>query len=83
MPKRLGLMTLNGKHLPRAGGQNADSETVMVDLAFWDDSFEQDRSRDDFGTTVSGIQGTHQNSIGSTMPLLCVFPRFDSKLCPF
>ncbi len=34
---------------------NADSEIVMVDLGFGDDSFEQDRSWDDFGTTISGI----------------------------
>ncbi len=33
----------------------ADSEIVMVDGTFWDDSFEQDRSWDDFGTTISGI----------------------------
>ena len=34
---------------------NTDSEIVMVDGTFWDDSFEQDRSWDDFGTTISGI----------------------------
>ena len=34
---------------------NADSGLVMVDLAFWDDFFKQDRSWDDFGTTNSGI----------------------------
>ncbi len=33
----------------------SDSEIVMVDGTFWDDSFEQDRSWDDFGTTISGI----------------------------
>ena len=32
-----------------------DSGLVMVDLAFWDDFFKQDRSWDDFGTTNSGI----------------------------
>ena len=32
-----------------------DSEIVMVDLAFGDDFFEQNRSWDDFGTTISGI----------------------------
>ena len=32
-----------------------DSEIVMVDGTFWVDSFEQDRSHDDFGTTISGI----------------------------
>ena len=47
-----------------------DSGTVMVDGTFLDDFFEQDRSWDDFGTTISGIQGTHQNSIGSRMPFL-------------
>ena len=41
-------------------------EVVMVDLAFWDDSFEQDRSWDDFGTTISDIWGTHQNYIANT-----------------
>ena len=33
----------------------ADSEIRMVDRAFGDDFFEQDRSWDDFGTTISGI----------------------------
>ena len=33
----------------------ADSEIVVVDLAFWDDLFEQHRSRNDFGMTISGI----------------------------
>ncbi len=33
----------------------ADSEIVMVDLGFGDDFFEQNRSWDDFGTTISGI----------------------------
>ena len=33
----------------------ADSDIVMVDLGFGDDFFEQDRSWDDFGTTISGI----------------------------
>ena len=36
-------------------GYQADSDIVMVDLVFWDDSFEQDRSWDDFGTTISSI----------------------------
>ena len=35
--------------------QKADSEIVMVDGTIWDDSFEQDRSWDDFGTTIAGI----------------------------
>ena len=34
---------------------STDSEIVMVDLGFGDDFFEQDRSWDDFGTTISGI----------------------------
>ena len=34
---------------------SADSERVMVDGTFWDDSFKQDWSWDDFGTTISGI----------------------------
>ena len=46
---------------------NADSEIVMVDLGFGDDFFKQNRSWDDFGMTISCIQGTHQNSIGSRM----------------
>ena len=33
----------------------SDSGIVMVDGTFLNDSFEQDRSWDDFGTTVSGI----------------------------
>jgi len=32
-----------------------DSELGMVDGAFWDEFFEQDRSWDDFGTIISGI----------------------------
>ena len=47
-----------------------DSEIVIVHLAFWDDSCEQDRSWDDFGTTISGMYGTHQHCIGSRMPIL-------------
>ena len=35
--------------------RKSDSEIVMVDLAFGDDFFEQNRSWDDFGTTISGI----------------------------
>ena len=35
--------------------QSADSEVVMVDLAFGDDFLEQNRSWDDFGTTISSI----------------------------
>ena len=38
-----------------SGAQYSDSEIVMVDRTFWDDSFEQDRSWDDYGTTISGI----------------------------
>ena len=40
---------------PYLSSQSADSEIVMVDLAFGDDFFEQNRSWDDFGTTISGI----------------------------
>ena len=32
-----------------------DSEIVMVDLGFGDDFFEQNRSWENFGTTISGI----------------------------
>ena len=35
--------------------KNADSGIVMVDGTFFGDSFEQDRSWDDSGTTISGI----------------------------
>ena len=59
------------------------SEIVMVDLAFVDDCFEQDRSRDDFGTTISVISGTQQKLIGSRMPVLLRVPRVDSKLDSF
>ena len=41
-------------------GPEADSEIVIVDGTLWDDSFEQERSWNDAGTTISGIQGTHQ-----------------------
>ena len=41
--------------MDRASPCNPDSEIVMVDGTFWDASFEQDRSWDDFGTTISGI----------------------------
>ena len=34
---------------------SADSGIVMVDGTFFGDSFEQDRSWDDSGTTISGI----------------------------
>ena len=34
---------------------NADSEIVMVDGTFFGNSFEQDQSWDDSGTTISGI----------------------------
>ena len=57
-----------------------DSEIVMVDLAFGDDFFERNRSWDDFGTTISGIQGTHQNFIGSRMLVLLIIPGVDDKL---
>ena len=40
--------------LGQADGK-ADSEIVMVDLALRDDLFKQNRSWDDFGTTISGI----------------------------
>ena len=35
--------------------QSTDSGIVMVDGTFFGDSFEQDRSWDDSGTTISGI----------------------------
>ena len=38
-----------------AGKNKADSGIVMVDGTFFGDSFEQDRSWDDSGTTISGI----------------------------
>ena len=60
-----------------------DSRIVMVDGTFSGDSFEQDRSWDDSGTTISGIQGTHQNSTGVRMLFLIVVPQVDSKLGAF
>ena len=36
-------------------GRMSDSGIVMVDGTFFGDSFEQDRSWDDSGTTISGI----------------------------
>ena len=44
-----------GNTFPDTLRQNSDSGIVMVDGTFLDDSFEQDRSWDDFGTTISGI----------------------------
>ena len=61
----------------------SDSEIVMVDRAFGHDLFEQNRSWDDFGTMISGIQGTHQNFIGSRMPFLLIIPRVDDILMSF
>ena len=55
----------------------------MVDGTFFGDSFEQEQSWDDSGTTISGIEGTHQNSLGVRMPVLIVVPRVHSKLGPF
>ena len=60
-----------------------DTEIVMVDLALGNDFFEQERSWDDFGITISGMYGTHQNSIGSRMPFLLIIPRVDDKLLSF
>ena len=48
----------------------ADPEMVMVDLAFWDDSLEQDCSWDDSGKIISGIWGTNQKFIGIKMAIL-------------
>ena len=62
---------------------SSESEIVMVDGTCFDDSFEQDRSWDDSGTTISGISGTYQNSIGVRMPVLIVVARVNSKLGPF
>ena len=39
----------------RAATHFTDSEIVMLDGTFWGDSFEQNRSWDDSGTTISGI----------------------------
>ena len=62
---------------------STDYYLVMVDGTFFGDSFEQDRSWDDSGTTISGIWGTHQNSIEVRMQVLIVVPRVNSKLGPF
>ena len=61
----------------------SDSEIGMVDRPFGDDFFEQNRSWDDFGTIISGIQGTHQNLMGSRMQVLLTVHRVDSKLKSF
>ena len=39
------------EHKPRI----PDSEIVMVEGTIWDDSFDQDRSWEDSGTTISGV----------------------------
>ena len=57
----------------------ADSGIVMVDGTSFGDSFEQDRTWDDSGTTISGISGTHQNSVRVRMPLLIVAPRVNNR----
>ena len=46
---------VSGTSPRRKASRNADSEIVMVDLAFGDDFFKQNRSWDDVGTTISGI----------------------------
>ena len=56
----------------------ADSEIRVVDRAFGDDVFKQNGSWDDFGTIISGIEGTHQNFIGSRMQFLLIIHRFDT-----
>ena len=60
-----------------------DSGIVMVGGKFFGDSFEQDQSWDNSGTTISGIWGTHQNSIGVRMPVLIAVPRVNNNLDPF
>ena len=52
----------------------------MVDGTFFGDSFKQDQSWDDSGTTISGISGTHQNSVGVRMPVLIVVRGVNSEL---
>ena len=61
----------------------SDSILVVVNRTFFGDSFKQDRSWDDSGMTISGIEGTHQNSTGVRMPVLIVVPQVNSKLGPF
>ena len=63
LASRIDLLQLT-THPPPVGGVRK----VMVDLAFWDDFFERDRSRDDFRTTTSGILGTHQNFRNPSLP---------------
>ena len=65
-----------GQDIPSTG-----SRIVMVDGTFFGDYFEQDRSWDDSGITISGIWGTHQNSIRVRMPVLIVAPRVHKKFC--
>ena len=64
------FLSSNGSMSNITGWHLADSGLVMVDCVFRDDFFKQDRSWDDFGTTISGIYGTHQNFIGSRMSVL-------------
>ena len=42
----------NPKKRWHLGSHYSDSEIVMVDRTFWDDSFEQDQSWNDSGTTM-------------------------------
>ena len=63
---------------PRAqGGQPSMSWTHQI-LPIWPTS--QQIMGGHFGTTNSGIYGTHQNSIGPRMPVSFRVPRVDSKL---
>ena len=54
----------------------------MVDLAFRDDSFQHNRSWDDSGITISGIDGNHKKYIGSKIPFTWVGPLLNSRKGP-
>ena len=59
-----------------------ESGILMVEGTFFDDSFKQDRSWDDSGTTISTVYGTHRNSTRVRMPVSIVVPRVNSELGP-
>ena len=77
------LLKYESANIGRLCEHFAESEIVMVDGTFFDDSVEQDRSWDISETTISGIEGTHQNSIRVRMSVLIVVPRVNSTLGSF
>ena len=49
---------------------NGQAMLLAKNISRIHNSFEQDGSWEDSGTTISGIQGLHQNSTRVTMPVL-------------